>query len=179
MTDVHLYYILKFVFACIYILCGCVCFHSQIEDGEIFATINQKDGMVRFHDNPEKYNSAAMLLELDKEVSLSCLSQACACVCMCVCICVCVCVFCLCKVSEGNVFTFVKIDCKSALLITFGVSCHLYLFFSFILRDVFGSNTLRARQVSLTCGLNQLILSRANIGQLHFLHPYPQFSPVP
>ena len=95
MTDVHLYYILKFVFACIYILCGCVCFHSQIEDGEIFATINQKDGMVRFHDNPEKYNSAAMLLELDKEVSLSCLSQACACVCMCVCIyvCVCVCVF--------------------------------------------------------------------------------------
>ena len=40
----------------------------QIEDGEIFATINQKDGMVSFHDNPEKYNSAAMLLELDKEV---------------------------------------------------------------------------------------------------------------
>ena len=24
--------------------------------------------MVSFHDNPEKYNSAAMLLELDKEV---------------------------------------------------------------------------------------------------------------
>ncbi|XP_076456626.1 COP9 signalosome complex subunit 3-like isoform X2 [Babylonia areolata] len=40
----------------------------MIEDGEIFATINQKDGMVRFHDNPEKYNSAAMLLELDKEM---------------------------------------------------------------------------------------------------------------
>ncbi|KAK7112546.1 hypothetical protein V1264_011990 [Littorina saxatilis] len=40
----------------------------MIEDGEIYATINQKDGMVRFHDNPEKYNSAAMLLELDKEM---------------------------------------------------------------------------------------------------------------
>ena len=42
----------------------------QIDDGEIFATINLKDGMVSFHDNPEKYNSAAMLLELDKEVIL-------------------------------------------------------------------------------------------------------------
>jgi len=42
----------------------------MIEDGEIFATINQKDGMVRFHDNPEKYNSPNMLLELDKEMQL-------------------------------------------------------------------------------------------------------------
>lgn len=41
----------------------------QIEDGEIFATINQKDGMVEFHDNPEKYNSAHMLLQLNTEVS--------------------------------------------------------------------------------------------------------------
>jgi len=40
----------------------------QIEDGEIYATINQKDGMVRFHDNPEKYNSSKMLLQLDNEV---------------------------------------------------------------------------------------------------------------
>ncbi|KAK3091308.1 hypothetical protein FSP39_018814, partial [Pinctada imbricata] len=40
----------------------------MIEDGEIFATINQKDGMVRFHDNPEQYKSAAMLLQLDKEM---------------------------------------------------------------------------------------------------------------
>ncbi|XP_064609422.1 COP9 signalosome complex subunit 3-like [Liolophura sinensis] len=40
----------------------------MIEDGEIFATINQKDGMVQFHDNPEKYNSAFMLLQLDKEM---------------------------------------------------------------------------------------------------------------
>lgn len=40
----------------------------MIEDREIFATINQKDGMVRFHDNPEKYNSASMLLELGKEM---------------------------------------------------------------------------------------------------------------
>ncbi|GFO38065.1 cop9 signalosome complex subunit 3 [Plakobranchus ocellatus] len=42
----------------------------MIEDGEIFATINQKDGMVRFHDNPEKYNSSNMLLEVDKEMQL-------------------------------------------------------------------------------------------------------------
>ena len=41
----------------------------QIEDGEIYATINQKDGMVRFHDNPEMYNNVAMLMKLDSEVS--------------------------------------------------------------------------------------------------------------
>ena len=45
-------------------------FTLQIEDGEIFATINQKDGMVSFHDNPEKYNNASMLLQLDAEVSV-------------------------------------------------------------------------------------------------------------
>lgn len=43
----------------------------MIEDGEIYATINQKDGMVRFHDNPEKYNSAAMLLIVDQEMQKS------------------------------------------------------------------------------------------------------------
>ncbi|KAK3588974.1 hypothetical protein CHS0354_043143 [Potamilus streckersoni] len=41
---------------------------NMIEDGEIFATINQRDGMVRFHDNPEKYNSARMLIRLDQEM---------------------------------------------------------------------------------------------------------------
>ncbi|XP_041362938.1 COP9 signalosome complex subunit 3-like [Gigantopelta aegis] len=40
----------------------------MIEDGEIFATINQKDGMVRFHDNPEKYNSSSTLLHVDQEM---------------------------------------------------------------------------------------------------------------
>jgi COP9 signalosome complex subunit 3 len=40
----------------------------MIEDGEIFATINQKDGMVSFHDNPEKYNNADMLRRLDEEM---------------------------------------------------------------------------------------------------------------
>ena len=50
-------------------------FPQQIEDGEIFATINQKDGMVRFHDNPEKYNSPNMLLEVDKEVRYSLVGQ--------------------------------------------------------------------------------------------------------
>ncbi|KAK2192277.1 hypothetical protein NP493_35g03003 [Ridgeia piscesae] len=40
----------------------------MIEDGEIYATINQKDGMVRFHDNPEMYNNVAMLMKLDTEM---------------------------------------------------------------------------------------------------------------
>uniref|UniRef100_A0A668VYR4 Uncharacterized protein n=1 Tax=Oreochromis aureus TaxID=47969 RepID=A0A668VYR4_OREAU len=43
---------------------GCVC----IEDGEIYASINQKDGMVCFHDNPEKYNNPAMLHKIDQEM---------------------------------------------------------------------------------------------------------------
>lgn len=44
---------------------------KQIEDGEIYASINQKDGMVCFHDNPEKYNNPAMLHKIDQEVSTS------------------------------------------------------------------------------------------------------------
>ena len=40
----------------------------QIEDKEIYATINKKDGMVEFHDNPEKYNNPAMLAFLQKQV---------------------------------------------------------------------------------------------------------------
>ncbi|XP_066588607.1 COP9 signalosome complex subunit 3 [Prorops nasuta] len=42
---------------------------NMIEDGEIFATINQKDGMVIFHDDPEKYNSPQMLAKLEKEMA--------------------------------------------------------------------------------------------------------------
>lgn len=45
-----------------------ICLASQIEDGEIYASINQKDGMVCFHDNPEKYNNPAMLHKIDQEV---------------------------------------------------------------------------------------------------------------
>lgn len=41
---------------------------KQIEDKEIYATINQRDGMVSFHDNPEKYNSAKMLEDLTEQV---------------------------------------------------------------------------------------------------------------
>ncbi|KAG1674089.1 COP9 signalosome complex subunit 3 [Nymphon striatum] len=40
----------------------------MIEDGEIFATINQKDGMVVFHDNPEKYNDCDMTQQIDEEM---------------------------------------------------------------------------------------------------------------
>ncbi|KXJ29960.1 COP9 signalosome complex subunit 3 [Exaiptasia diaphana] len=39
----------------------------MIEDGDIYATINQRDGMVSFHDSPEKYNSPNMLKKLDEE----------------------------------------------------------------------------------------------------------------
>lgn len=34
---------------------------NMIEDGEIYASINQRDGMVVFQDNPEQYNSPATL----------------------------------------------------------------------------------------------------------------------
>ncbi|XP_020896889.1 COP9 signalosome complex subunit 3 [Exaiptasia diaphana] len=40
----------------------------MIEDGDIYATINQRDGMVSFHDSPEKYNSPNMLKKLDEEI---------------------------------------------------------------------------------------------------------------
>ncbi|XP_074111572.1 COP9 signalosome subunit 3 [Cotesia typhae] len=42
---------------------------NMIEDGEIYATINQKDGMVVFHDDPEKYNSPRMLAKLEQEMA--------------------------------------------------------------------------------------------------------------
>ncbi|GBG42279.1 hypothetical protein CBR_g75710, partial [Chara braunii] len=40
----------------------------MIEDGEIFATINQKDGMVRFHEDSEQYNTMEMAERLDGEI---------------------------------------------------------------------------------------------------------------
>ncbi|KAJ8688230.1 hypothetical protein QAD02_024025 [Eretmocerus hayati] len=42
---------------------------NMIEDGEIFATINRRDGMVVFHDDPEKYDSPKMLAKLEKEMA--------------------------------------------------------------------------------------------------------------
>jgi COP9 signalosome complex subunit 3 len=42
---------------------------DMIEDGEIFASINQRDGMVVFLDNPEKYNSPAMYRQIEEDVS--------------------------------------------------------------------------------------------------------------
>lgn len=41
---------------------------NMIRDREIYATINQKDGMVSFHDNPEKYNNPAIMEDLTKEM---------------------------------------------------------------------------------------------------------------
>ncbi|EGG13610.1 proteasome component region PCI domain-containing protein [Cavenderia fasciculata] len=41
---------------------------KMIEDGEIFATINQKDGMVSFNENPETYSGNKILNELDTQI---------------------------------------------------------------------------------------------------------------
>ncbi|KAM6549637.1 hypothetical protein CsatB_021313 [Cannabis sativa] len=41
---------------------------QMIQDGEIFATINQKDGMVRFHEDPEQYKSCEMIEHIDSSI---------------------------------------------------------------------------------------------------------------
>ncbi|WVZ95341.1 hypothetical protein U9M48_041122 [Paspalum notatum var. saurae] len=40
----------------------------MIEDGEIHATINQKDGMVSFHEDPEQYKSIEMVDHIDSSI---------------------------------------------------------------------------------------------------------------
>ncbi|XP_046849535.1 COP9 signalosome complex subunit 3-like [Xenia sp. Carnegie-2017] len=40
----------------------------MIEEGEIYASINQKDGMVSFYNSPEKYNDPRMLKQLDDQI---------------------------------------------------------------------------------------------------------------
>jgi len=40
----------------------------MIEQGEIFATINQKDGMVSFQEYPEKYDNTRMLTNIDNQI---------------------------------------------------------------------------------------------------------------
>lgn len=42
---------------------------KQIESDDIYAAVNQKDGMVVFLDNPEKYNSVKMFRKLEEQVS--------------------------------------------------------------------------------------------------------------
>lgn len=41
---------------------------EMIESKEIFALINQRDGTVHFHDDPEQYNSLEMLMKLQKQI---------------------------------------------------------------------------------------------------------------
>jgi len=41
---------------------------EMIEDGTIFATIDQQAGMVSFHDDPERYNTPEMLKKIDFEM---------------------------------------------------------------------------------------------------------------
>lgn len=41
----------------------------MIEDGEIFAAINQRDGMVSFQEDPENYNTTKMMQHLDDQIS--------------------------------------------------------------------------------------------------------------
>lgn len=40
----------------------------QIEDGDLFAIIDQKDGMVRFLENPEQYKSCEMIERIDSSI---------------------------------------------------------------------------------------------------------------
>ncbi|XP_076925623.1 COP9 signalosome complex subunit 3-like [Bidens hawaiensis] len=41
---------------------------QMIEDGEIYATINQKDGMVRFLEDHEQYNTCEMIEHIDSSI---------------------------------------------------------------------------------------------------------------
>lgn len=41
----------------------------QIHSGEIFASINQKDGMVVFKDDPQKYNTPEMFLKIQGDIT--------------------------------------------------------------------------------------------------------------
>lgn len=41
---------------------------QMIEDGEIYAAINQKDGMVRFLEDPEQYKTCAMIEHIDSSI---------------------------------------------------------------------------------------------------------------
>ncbi|GKV07922.1 hypothetical protein SLEP1_g19620 [Rubroshorea leprosula] len=41
---------------------------QMIQDGEIYATINQKDGMVRFLEDPEQYKTCQMIERIDSSI---------------------------------------------------------------------------------------------------------------
>ncbi|KAL3526317.1 hypothetical protein ACH5RR_010973 [Cinchona calisaya] len=41
---------------------------QMIQDGEIYATINQKDGMVRFLEDPEQYKTCRMIEQIDSSI---------------------------------------------------------------------------------------------------------------
>nr|XP_034922498.1 COP9 signalosome complex subunit 3-like [Populus alba] len=41
---------------------------QMIEDGEIYATINQKDGMVRFLEDPKQYKNCEMIEHIDSSI---------------------------------------------------------------------------------------------------------------
>eukprot|EP01113_Clastostelium_recurvatum_P046129 TRINITY_DN803_c0_g1_i3.p1 TRINITY_DN803_c0_g1~~TRINITY_DN803_c0_g1_i3.p1 ORF type:complete len:548 (-),score=185.51 TRINITY_DN803_c0_g1_i3:113-1732(-) len=41
----------------------------MIEDGEVYARINQRDGMVAFEDNPEHFDTNAIMTKLDARIS--------------------------------------------------------------------------------------------------------------
>nr|AFK44725.1 unknown [Medicago truncatula] len=41
---------------------------QMIQDGEIYATINQKGGMVRFLEDPEQYKTCEMIEHIDSSI---------------------------------------------------------------------------------------------------------------
>ncbi len=44
---------------------------EQIEDGEVHASLDQAEGMVSFVENPEHYNSLAMVHHMEKQLQIS------------------------------------------------------------------------------------------------------------
>jgi len=40
----------------------------KIQDGQVYATINQKDGMIEFHENPDQFNDNKTLEYLDTQL---------------------------------------------------------------------------------------------------------------
>lgn len=60
--------VFRMVLGCGETLWECFFLIVQIEEGDIYASISQKDGMVLFHDNPDKYDSTCTVERIQKEV---------------------------------------------------------------------------------------------------------------
>lgn len=59
---------LQGIFCMVFLFVFFSLFVPQIQDGEIFATINQKDGMVSFNEDPEQYKTCEMIDKLGSSI---------------------------------------------------------------------------------------------------------------